>query len=177
MGTLGRARQVLGLKQGIDQETGKKIIKDIKAEGYKKAQVQIQGDELQVTAPSRDTLPEITHNGEVLHSVEATGAKKTIEAKLEISVESSGWIAVRVLGPTQHGAMDSYLFAHTNPVYVIADAEPIRSTEDAAFFVRWIDEVIEELRGMDRWDDPRHKEEVIATFEEGRRLYQEQVER
>lgn len=59
MGTLGRARQVLGLKQGIDQETGKKIIKDIKAEGYKKVQVQIQGDELRVTAPSRDTLQEI----------------------------------------------------------------------------------------------------------------------
>ncbi len=57
--TLGRARQVLGLKQGIDQETGKKIIKDIKAEGYKKVQVQIQGDELRVMAPSRDTLQEI----------------------------------------------------------------------------------------------------------------------
>ena len=35
------------------------IIKDIKAEGYKKVQVQIQGDELRVTAPSRDTLQEI----------------------------------------------------------------------------------------------------------------------
>jgi cyclic-di-GMP-binding protein len=59
VGTLGRARQVLGLKQGIDQETAKKIVKDIKAEGYKKVQVQIQGDELRVTAPSRDTLQEI----------------------------------------------------------------------------------------------------------------------
>jgi cyclic-di-GMP-binding protein len=59
VGTLGRARQVLGLKQGIDQETGKKIVKDIKAAGFKKVQVQIQGDELRVTAPSRDTLQEI----------------------------------------------------------------------------------------------------------------------
>ncbi len=59
IGTLGRARQVLGLKQGIDQETGRQIVKDIKAEGYKKVQVQIQGDELRVTAPSRDTLQEI----------------------------------------------------------------------------------------------------------------------
>ena len=29
---------------------------------------------------------------------------------------------------------------------------------------------------MDRWDDPAHKEEVLATFEEGRRLYQAQVD-
>ncbi len=98
-------------------------------------------------------------------------------AELEIPVESSGWIVARVLGPTQHGAMDSYLFAHTNPVYVIADGEAIRSSNDAEFFVRWIDEVIEDLRSMDRWDDPAHKQEVISTFEQGRRLYQEQVKR
>ena len=73
--------------------------------------------------------------------------------------------------------MDSYLFAHTNPVFVIADGEPIRSRDDAAFFVRWIDQVLDELRAMDRWDDPSHKAEVIATFEEGRALYQDQVER
>ena len=59
VGTLGRARQVLGLKQGIDQETAKKISKDIRDEGYKKVQVQIQGDELRITAPARDTLQEI----------------------------------------------------------------------------------------------------------------------
>ena len=59
VGSLGRARQTIGLKQGIDQETGKKISKDIKSEGFKKVQVQITGDELRVTAPSRDTLQEV----------------------------------------------------------------------------------------------------------------------
>ena len=55
-GTLGRHRQTLGLKQGIDQETGKKIVKDVKGGGFKKVQVQIQGDELRVTSPSKDEL-------------------------------------------------------------------------------------------------------------------------
>jgi hypothetical protein len=58
-GTLGRARQTLGLKQGIDQETAKTIVKDIKDAGFKKVQVQIQGEELRVTSPSRDTLQEV----------------------------------------------------------------------------------------------------------------------
>lgn len=57
--SLGRARQTLGLKQGIDQETAKRISKDIRDQGFKKVQVQIQGDQLRVTAPSRDTLQEI----------------------------------------------------------------------------------------------------------------------
>ncbi len=56
IGSLGRARQTIGLKQGIDQETGKKMVKAVKDNGFKKVQVQIQGDELRVTSPSRDEL-------------------------------------------------------------------------------------------------------------------------
>ncbi|GMV06846.1 MAG: UPF0234 protein [Gemmatimonadota bacterium] len=59
IGSLGRARQTLGLKQGIDQETAKKISKDIRDGGFKKVQVSIQGEELRVTSPSRDTLQEV----------------------------------------------------------------------------------------------------------------------
>ena len=58
-GTLGRARQTLALKQGIDQETGKKINKDVRDQGFKKVQVQIQGEELRVSSPSKDTLQEV----------------------------------------------------------------------------------------------------------------------
>jgi len=59
VGSLGRARQTVGLKQGIDQETAKKISKEIRDQGFKKVQVSIQGEELRVTSPSRDTLQEV----------------------------------------------------------------------------------------------------------------------
>lgn len=58
-GSLGRARQAIMLKQGIDQDTGKRISKDVRDQGFKKVQVQIQGDELRVSAPARDTLQEV----------------------------------------------------------------------------------------------------------------------
>ncbi len=139
-----------------------------------------RGDVVPVTATARSLFAmhtlEIVQNGEIVHTVHATGDAKSIEAELAIPIEESGWIAARVLGPPQHGAMDSYLFAHTNPVFLVADGEPIRSRDDAAFFVRWIDQVLGELRAMDRWDDPAHKAEVIATFQEGRWLYQAQVD-
>ena len=57
--SLGRARQRIGLKQGIDQETARKISKDVRGESFKKVQVQIQGDELRISAPSKDTLQEV----------------------------------------------------------------------------------------------------------------------
>ena len=58
-GSLGRARQTVGLKQGIDQETAKKMVKAVKNHGFKKVQVQIQGDELRVTSPSKDELQQV----------------------------------------------------------------------------------------------------------------------
>ena len=49
-------RCLISLKQGIDQETAKKMIKAIKDQGFKKIQSQIQEDEVRVTSPSRDEL-------------------------------------------------------------------------------------------------------------------------
>ena len=54
--TQGRARQEITLTQGIPTETAKEISKDIRGGGFKKVQVQIQGDELRVSSPSKDEL-------------------------------------------------------------------------------------------------------------------------
>lgn len=59
VGSLGRARQLVKLKNGIDQETAKKIVKEVKEGGFKKVQVAIQGEELRVTSPSRDELQDV----------------------------------------------------------------------------------------------------------------------
>ncbi len=138
------------------------------------------GTTLSVSASARSLFRmerlDIIQSGEIIHTVEATGNGRRLEVEIPVEVEESGWIAARVLGPPQHGAMDSYLFAHTNPVFVVADGEPIRSQEDASFFVRWIEDTLTDLHSMDRWDDPAHKAEVIATFEEGLRLYQAQAD-
>lgn len=51
-------RQVATLVDGIDKETASKINKDIKAEKFK-VKVQIEGDKLRVTSPSKDALQEV----------------------------------------------------------------------------------------------------------------------
>jgi hypothetical protein len=49
-------RQVLKLKQGIDTEAGKAIVKYLKDQGIKKVQASIQGDQVRVSSPSKDDL-------------------------------------------------------------------------------------------------------------------------
>jgi uncharacterized protein YajQ (UPF0234 family) len=51
-----RARQVVKLKQGLDQATAKKINKMIKDDKKLKVQAQIQGDQVRVTGKKRDDL-------------------------------------------------------------------------------------------------------------------------
>ena len=52
----GRVRQEVTLTQGIPTETAKEIVKDVKAGGFKKVQVAIQGDQLRVSSASKDDL-------------------------------------------------------------------------------------------------------------------------
>jgi len=55
---LSAARQKVVIKQGIDTDTAKKMVKEIKA-GKVKVQAQIQGDQVRVTGKKRDDLQEV----------------------------------------------------------------------------------------------------------------------
>lgn len=54
----GFVRKVGKLTEGIEKDIASKINKDIKAQKFK-AKVQIEGDKLRVSSPSRDTLQDI----------------------------------------------------------------------------------------------------------------------
>ena len=49
-------RRTVILKQALDSETSKKIVKAIKEQGFKKVQSSIQGDEVRISSPSKDEL-------------------------------------------------------------------------------------------------------------------------
>jgi uncharacterized protein YajQ (UPF0234 family) len=53
--TLNAARQRVGLKQGIDSDTARRMVKSLKASKLK-VQAQVQGDQLRVTGKKRDDL-------------------------------------------------------------------------------------------------------------------------
>lgn len=55
--TLSAARQEIALKQGVDTETAKRMVKAIKSSKIK-VQAQIQGDQVRVTGKKRDDLQE-----------------------------------------------------------------------------------------------------------------------
>lgn len=52
----GSVRCTVSLTQGIDADTARKITRAVKDQGFKKVQATIQGDEIRVSAPSKDEL-------------------------------------------------------------------------------------------------------------------------
>ena len=52
-------QQTLGLKEGLDQENAKEVSKIIRDEGPEGVKAQIHGDELRVSAKSRDDLQSV----------------------------------------------------------------------------------------------------------------------
>ena len=55
----GRVRKQIALTQGISGDTARQIVKDVKAQKLKKVQVAIQGDQLRVSSPSKDSLQDV----------------------------------------------------------------------------------------------------------------------
>jgi cyclic-di-GMP-binding protein len=54
----GTVRRVVSLQQGISSDAAREIVKFLKDQKLKKVQAAIQGDQVRVTAPSRDDLQE-----------------------------------------------------------------------------------------------------------------------
>lgn len=143
------------------------------------------GERVTVEATARSIFPvdsvQVLWNGEPVRTVRPEGGVpgdgvQEVRIDAEVPAEASGWVAVRALGPAGPGVMDTRLFAHTNPVWVVADGEPVRSPEDARYFVRWIDRVAEMVRSdTSRWT-PEAKERLLDQFDEARAVYGRQFE-
>jgi uncharacterized protein YajQ (UPF0234 family) len=55
----GRVRKEIILTQSIPAETARAMVKAVKGRKMKKVQVAIQGDQLRVSGPSKDSLQEV----------------------------------------------------------------------------------------------------------------------
>jgi len=84
--------------------------------------------------------------------------------ELNVPIERSSWIALRVRGADHEDVFDGPVWAHTSPVYVSVDAKPIRSVSDAKYFEEWIENLIRVVRVRNRYPSDKQRDEVIKLF-------------
>jgi hypothetical protein len=156
---------------------------------------------LQIHARSESQLPydrlEIVRNGEVIAQASPSGAMHTAEIHLEHPLEGSCWIAARALEDlkrystidfhqihSKEGTLLSslygtrrpeYVFAHSSPVYVIRDERPIRNSDDAQYYIGYMDNAIRWLNKGARFARESDKKASIEAFERGKAVYVERA--
>jgi hypothetical protein len=67
------------------------------------------------------------------------------------------------------------VFAHTSPVYCILDGKPIRSWDDAQYYVRYLEQAVDWLKQEARFASAEDKKSSIEAFEQGKALYQQRA--
>ncbi len=132
--------------------------------------------EVRVAVEAKSIFPmstlDIMVNGEVAASFQLEDPDQ-FKIETEVEINQSGWIAARVTGPDkQHLVMDTYLYAHTNPVYLVKGGQPVHSPEDARYFLKWIDTVLGMIESSDSFDTPQQKQVVVELWQRARVVYE-----
>ena len=93
-----------------------------------------------------------------------------------MALPEGGWIAARVVGPVSRYVSDSYAFAQTSPVYVVAGGKRYSSAADAEFLGRVVDAIWQRLEGRSTWRSAAGKEAFRREIEQARAVYRRLAE-
>ena len=112
---------------------------------------------------------EIVGNGEVVASLPLDDGGMSGSAQQGIVVERSSWYVLRAWNSrATHPIRDYRPFATTSPIYITVDGQPVRSPDDAAYFIAWIDRLIQSAHAHDAWNTDEEKASVMRILSDAR---------
>ena len=115
---------------------------------------------------------EIIGNGKIVATVPLDTSRMTAHDTVGVPVNGSGWYVLRAYSDrAETPVLDLYPFASTSPIYVRVGDQPVRSAEDAQYFVRWIDRVESATRASAAWNTPAEQVGVLRMLAEARAVF------
>lgn len=115
---------------------------------------------------------EIVVNGRVAEVQDARGRGDRFRIESRVALEGSGWIAARALGPSSPLVPDSYAFAQTSPVWVVAGGLDYRSADDIRFLHAAVQSFRERVVARNRWVSEADRERFLSRVDEAARVYE-----
>ncbi len=138
------------------------------------------GGDVEVSGQLSSIVPvdrmEIYFNGAVLETVPFKDGATTGSLSKRIPVKRSGWFTLRAISNRNHFPVDDpFIVAETSPVFVYCGDQPIRSQEDAQYFIRWIDDITRQAEAHAGWRSERERKHVLGQFAEARRIMEQRA--
>ena len=180
--TLDRRRWLAGLKAGRTFVTNAPLLEfSLNGRGV--------GEEIRLPAGShrlsarvslRSNVPidhlEIVGNGKVVATIALSGSRMSANDTVAIPVTESGWFVLRAYSDRAiMPVLDLYPFGSTSPVYVQVGDTPVRSSEDAAFFLRWIERIDATTRASSAWNTPSEQDSALRRLANARDVFRSRV--
>ncbi len=139
-----------------------------------------EGGRVSLRASMRCIAPvekvEVFKNGKIIASIPVTEGGRRAALARQIEVRDSGWYTLRAYSTRPvHPIDDRYPFAETSPIYVICGNRPVRSAEDAAYFITWIDAVSKMAAAHPGWRSERERSHVLSQFQEARKVFEQRA--
>ena len=113
---------------------------------------------------------ELVVDGAVVHLEEWPAGRREGQVRHRLEVERDGWIAARVWGNSRDSFGQS-IYAHTSPAYFRCGAPPAGRPDAARCFVHAIDQSLEWIETVGRYNNDQQREEVRDLFRRGREAY------
>jgi TolB protein len=176
--TFTHDRFLEGLKEGRTFATNAPLLEftlDGKEPGDEIRRAAVGGT-LRAKLSMRSIVPidhlEIVGREGVVAAIPLQGDRTRADATVEVPVKGSGWYALQAGSErATHPVLDLYPFGTTSPIYVSVADEPVRSAEDARFFLAWVDRLIAAAREHQGWNGAEEKATVLRTLQDARQVF------
>jgi len=135
-------------------------------------------NKMKFTAWLRSFVPidhlQIICNGDLVRDLKINGDRETADVEDTIPVTRSGWCLLRAWSEkAEHPILDMYPYATTSPIYVTVAGSHPKPAEDAAYFIAWIDRMIDAAKSNQDWNTEAEKAAVLETLTSARKVYLE----
>lgn len=115
---------------------------------------------------------EVVCNGRVARDLKVNGSRQSADVEDTVPLTRSGWCLLRASSDKpEHPVLDDYVYATTSPIYVNVPGSAPESAGDAAFFIAWIDRLVEAAKSNHEWNTDAEKISVLKTLDQARQVY------
>jgi TolB protein len=134
-------------------------------------------NKVKFTAWLRSFVPvdhlQVICNGDVIRDLKLNGDSETADVQDTIPISRSGWCLLRAWSEkAEHPVLDMYPYATTSPIYITVAGSHPKAAGDAAYFIAWIDRMIDAAKSNQDWNTEAEKKVVLDMLTSARGVYQ-----
>jgi len=111
-------------------------------------------------------------NGNVVKELKLRGERDRADEEGTLPISTTGWCLLRAMNDKEaYPVLDIYPYATTSPIYIAVAGSTMHPGEDASYFIRWIDQLIDGVRANGNWNTGLEKQGVLDQLSRAREIY------